>query len=938
MKRLQFIFNILIILSLVFSCTRVDFDDDIPNDNGSEGKVCVRFGVTIPGAEMLSRAMGENPDIESLHLAVFDAAGYLLEYVQSDLEDTEYATENGIKYNYTAKLTPTNDVTTIHFIANGPDEGIRFGNESYVIGNLSTSDGQDAYWQRVVLDEGIQIDSDGRLSDETLAMISEVQLVRNFARVEVELKGEAAQKFTLEKIYVANTPNKGSIAVYNTDKASFLGTGQYVGKTHAQLLESGYNGFIPLDATLRSDIPAASDFIRPPYYVYERELPTENPPFIILEGTYNGLGKRYFKVDLRKNDGNYFPIFRNFIYKIIINDFMHTGKITPEAAFNGAGSGDVSSDIEYKDYTNISNGQVQLYVSSTNVYLVDGDEVIDVKYKFYTFSEGSNGNTVKTVRNELVEIAPVGKDGSAIEKYEVESEDEGDGWRVVKVHAGSLVNPSGQQTATLRFTGTATLDHNGHETEYSVYREIAFTLMGRKEITLECDDNYVKKEVGQAFDVVIGVPGGLSPYIFPLDFRVEAEKLSITPDNDNLPVETGKSIIPNKQDNSYGFVKSLGKDEYDTAEQVGQYKMIRCHFKTNKDESATKIWVANRYFNLVSADLFNYVPSQFTNLSYSVNPIPAIDGYAVNFNFTMPVIVTDNLPIEVTVTLDGLEPDDNSKLTYIGTDASDRAQYRFKPTDYTSTLKLRTTSASDKVTVILDALRYDQAWLSATRDWKYFSDLKFNNLRVGRNDATMTFKMPTSVPVKLTFEGDINNIKPVSSSSGVLTSAGEGVYNYTPNSSGDRVTQTIKLDISDAGAGDNVKVTLSAAGYSDDGASAEGTVQPNVINIRNRTISGTLSGDVNYNSNSNFSVTLSIGDQAITKSGRITRTNEGSNNRPSYKYSYSFTIDNWEVTDSSPTVKIRMRYKNTSNNYYSGECSVQDLIDGNVAGVVLTKE
>ena len=840
MKRLLHIFNMFIIFSLVFSCTGVDVD--IMNDSASEGKVSVRFGVTIPGAEILSKTLGENPDIESLHLAVFDAAGYLLEYVPADLENTESAVQNGVKYNYTAELTPTSDVTTIHFIANGPEDDVSFGNESYVIGNLSTSGGQDAYWQRVVLNEGIKIDNDGTLDEATMAMISEVQLVRNFARVEVELKGEAVQKFSLEKIYVANTPDKGSIAIYNTGKAEFLGNGQYVGKTHAQLVGSGYNGFIPLDATLRTDIPTTADFVAPPYYVYERELPNENPPFIILQGTYNGLGRRYFKVDLRKNDGSYFPILRNFIYKIIINDFMHTGKTTPEAAFNGAGSGDVSSDIEYKDYTNISNGQVQLYVSATNVYMVDGDEVIDVKYKFYTFSEDRNGNTVKTVRNELVEIESVLSGGSAIERYEVDPEDESDGWRVVKVYVGDLADPNGQHTSTLRFTGTAMLDQNGHTTEYSVYRDVNFTLMGKKNLTLQCEDNYVKKEVGQAFDVVIGVPGGLSSYMFPLDFRIEAEKLSITPNNDNLPVETGKSIIPGKQDNSYGFTKSLGKDEYYAAEQVGQYKMIRCRFKTNKAESATKICVANRYFNLASADLFNYVPSQFSNLSYSVKPIPCIDGYAVDFNFTMPILVIDAMPVEVTVTLEGLEPDENARLTYIGTDASNRAQYKFKPTDYTSTLKLRTTSASDEVRVTLDAPRYDQAWLSATRDWKYFSNLKFNNLRVGRNDATLTFIMPTSVPVKLTFEGDVDKIKPASSTTGVLTSVGDGIYNYTPDSSGDRITQTIKLDISGAEAGDNVKVTLSAAGYNEDGASAEGTL---AIVIPSGKLKG-LSRNTNY--------------------------------------------------------------------------------------------
>ena len=73
-----------------------------------------------------------------------------------------------------------------------------------------------------------------------------------------------------------------------------------------------------------------------------------------------------------------------------------------------------------------------------------------------------------------------------------------------------------------------------------------------------CDPDAVIKESGEKTDLVIGVPGGLGSAMFPMDFQIEAAKLSLTPYNDQLPVETGTSIIPEREDKASGGVFERG--------------------------------------------------------------------------------------------------------------------------------------------------------------------------------------------------------------------------------------------------------------------------------------------------------------------------------------------------------------------------------------------
>ena len=86
--------------------------------------------------------------------------------------------------------------------------------------------------------------------------------------------------------------------------------------------------------------------------------------------------------------------------------------------------------------------------------------------------------------------------------------------------------------------------------------------------------------------------------MFPLDFTIEAEDMTLTPDNskpnNNLPVISGKSISDHDGyagKTAFQFRKTITWDEYikltpyvDSEES--SWRVVNCYFKTNRAVSA----------------------------------------------------------------------------------------------------------------------------------------------------------------------------------------------------------------------------------------------------------------------------------------------------------------------------------------------------------------
>ena len=798
-------------------------------------KVCLSVSLDIPEIPMgvsSTRALGEKPQLENLYLAVFDASGYLLEYVKAD---AELATENEQNYTYKVALTPTDFPTTIHFIGNAPTS-VSFGSELEVMGSMYTEDGKEAYWQMVHLSDGI------RTATVKNALMG-VRLIRNFAWIQLDI-ASSVSNFEMESYCVVNTQTQGSVAPYNSRKREFVDYG--VNVRHETLIASGYEVFLPEGSELDKEIPDESEWYRPKdgqenaYFIYEREYPRSSPSCILMKGTYDPnpsvpgdeIPSRYYKVDLRNNAGEYFPVLRNFRYRIEVGNITHEGHSSAQMAMLGAGSSDISTSIETEDFSNISDNIARIFVSYTDTTLVSTDN-FELRYKFILF-----GDDEDVVMNNDVEIALEDcEGGDVIREYVRSASDNADGWRTITITPEELASITKKQSMVL--SGSVMVN----DRNYRLQRKVHFSLRERMDLPMECNPDAIPEGMGEAFDVLLKVPGGLGDAMFPLEFELEAENQSMTPDlGDDLPVKTGGSIIPEKGNKTtIGFVRTLSWEEYEGAENEAGFKSIPCHFKTSKSESATKIYAKNKYFKLAYAQLANYVPATFTDLDFNQDNVPYGIGQELDFSFSMSRLPEQG---DVTITLGGLEPaPSETRLTYIGV-VDGKAQYSFNPTTLSNTLKLATIYEVADVDVSLKAYHFEDASASLQFAYASFNNLSFSPAKIpGEVGAKVNFsfsmsKITDNVIVTLT------ELQPDPDEERLILISGNR-YSFKPTS----LSNTLKLVATTAMDGDVVQVKLEALGFND--ASATAT---RVITIPKGNIN--VGGNTNISRNSNVTFSL----------------------------------------------------------------------------------
>ena len=410
MKR---ILHILIAINLALvGCTQKELDnpqkDDIQSSTDTTGRVLVRFDVSLPELSPLTKALGDTPagDLTSMHLAIFGRSGYLKEYVEASIEP---ATANGKvgettnRYTISAILELSeNSERHIHFIGNGP-ETLEYGQETDLIPNLLSPTGVGGYWQYAIV-PGIkakrnrdyygedyciteQLDPDAFvidggyyvLHDDTAAYFADIPLIRNFSKIVVE--DIPGCNFQTISFAVVNVATEGSIAPYYSD--GFITNYQVQG--YDDLRDRlHYPALLPLHVNFDSSVPPASAFTSNPVgtgvaayggsvFMYERPIPDDDqkPTSVIIYGTFTDpdktdgddeSGNYYYKVDLMDDDG-YYPIYRNFKYRIQIKEILRPGANSPEDALRTMGSGDISADIATQNLTDISDGTSHILVS-----------------------------------------------------------------------------------------------------------------------------------------------------------------------------------------------------------------------------------------------------------------------------------------------------------------------------------------------------------------------------------------------------------------------------------------------------------------------------------------------------------------------------------------------------------------------------------------------
>lgn len=929
MKRIQHIFLLVISLLTVLSCA-----DLLEGDyTSTEGKVTASISVSVPQLPVAhtqrdTRAMSMTPDVQNLYLAVFDNNGYLLEYVKATADPAVKA-ETG--YDYTVELTPTDHPTTIHFIGNGP-ESIDWGTEAEAIGGLYTEGGNEAYWESLYFPTGLKKNGTG-FDQSVLDALVNVRLARNFAWIKLQ-KGQDVDNFELQSYCVVNKRTRGSVAPYNTTTRVFEDFANQ--QTYTDLVVNhGYEGFIPAGAQLDKEMPEESMWFNTEgiaadnyaYFIYEREKPTSDPTFIIMKGRYKPAGgdwldtPSYYKVDLRDANGEYFPILRNFRYNIELTSILHEGHATAAAALAGAGSGDVSTSIETQSYTNISNNVARIFVSFTDTTLVNQTNELKLRYKFMAFeTKDANGNILQEEEelndeeNVTIEICSPTAGGAVIQTLTKAGSDDDNGWRELTIATTALEDF--RKTQEIIIKGHVTIG----EHTYNLQRKVILNLRPKYDMQLVCAPTEVQQGTGTPFDVVIKVPGGMGQAMFPLEFELEAEAQSMTPNGDDLPVVTGKSIVPGKETKTtIGFIKHLEWDVYDALPNVGGYKSVPCHFKTTKAQSATAIYADNKYFNQASTTLKDYVASTFSNLTFNPTALPDEKNQPVSFKFTMSQMPSQGV---VTLLLGNLAPaDDETRLTYQGI-VGDKVAYSFNPqaTNETSTapLKLQNTDTEVEASVTLQAYHFTDAQAAMTYTKGTFTNRSFNPTSLYNTveqDVKYTFRMSRvpkqDVTVALTY------LTPAAGSPLIFEKELNGVSYYKlprPNN----VDNAFELNLKNTAVGVEGKVQLSTLYFTD----AE-----NTLNIMYRIPSGRIKvgnqgNNINfylytYDPERNWSTTNSI--------AYFTASNGGSNGD-----NIDIEPDEYqEIQANGGWVYVQYRTGNSGNRrYYVAKVLLDELLNG----------
>lgn len=831
MKRLAYIFTSLLLLA---GCVKLE--NQSSNLIKDDGKVSVYFGIQLPEGTAGTKAFANTPTINNLYIAVFDKGGMLTEYVKA--ESDPYPNINGEgNFKYTATLSVSDYPCTLHFIANGPDpKNLRYGSEAEVLASdaFITTYGVDRYWQRIQV-PSIKKNDEGELDSTTKDLLDNVALIRNFAKITVSSN---ADNFELVGFYTMNTMDKGTTAAYNRNTGKFVES--YQDYTAAELIEASYNANVPISATLNTDLNNMIEVDGTSglgvTYIFEREKPVSDPTFIIIAGKYSGEKHdssvnepTYYKIDLRDENGDYFPFLRNFNYQINIYEVTRDGSATPEDAASAPGSSDISTSIEAKDLTNISDGTSRLFVDYTEMILVGESERI-LRFKYIPDITWDNGTGNATVANGNVTVSLVepGSNGHAVASFTVADKDEADGYREITIHPSAMSDAI--KTSYLKIVGSypdGKVEHDGKTVVINpLQRKVHYTLRDSLALQVYCNPDDIKAEIGTDISVFVKIEDGLPSSIFSLDFYLEAEQLSLTSipsssssTTDALPVRLRESIIPGNDEPTFQFLKTITWAEYSAAPVVDGYKTFECKFKSSVAKSASTVYVYNPYFHLGKTSFTNFNEQEFTNLKFS-KTTGVHEADLETFSFTMSEIQ------DVTVTLYNLKPAaDETKLTKVKTNADGSVDYELIGTEYNESFDLVVNNYEGSAKVVLNAKHYIQKESSVTINKAKFSDPAWTGKPTAAGSAlTFTFKMDAAPQANATSGATVgraivvlDNAKPASTETHltkVIPEDNDSPYYYTPygtdNDSVAAATQTIKLTNTAAG---KVTVTVSADNF-----------------------------------------------------------------------------------------------------------------------------
>ena len=682
-------------------------------------KVTVKVGLDVMESNMVTRAMDEISDADRMALAirlyVFDSDGYLVETTDNltgRTNDNSLETSKRNQTNFEVELTKSTKERRIHFVAVRLAEGQTFddvvtvgnplGTEASVINSMSVSGTQDAYWQRVVLPNGVPA-PEGDAEYIEIPELQRVPLIRNFAKFTMTVD---LSNFTLTGFVVMNMPVKGSVAPYNTSTGAFepfyVAEDEkiYNSKTYPEVDATGYDGFLASNDVEYANSEASelddNAFTTDPKYMYESPNASgsqRGKTYILLKGDYTANGTtyndRYYKLDViyhkeEDNTTEFYNILRNFNYAVTLKAVNFEGYASATEAARHPASNNISASVEAQNVNNIADSHNRLFVSKLYFAYTSGGakpEGTDLttndflfKYRHAEHNQWQNWKVDYSILEGSDDIfngdITLNDETTAANSFATVNGSTADGWSKVSF---TLKEPGDvPQTATIRLYTKDENDLGGgtSETANTLSRDITILLHKPYEMKVECPD-LVREQSGTSMEVDLLLPDGINAGLFPLTFYLEPVKKSVYPDagkDVELPVHVGQTIITGQTYNSFQYERLVTANEYASAKLKNidgvNYRVIPCYFKTSIDESATTIYASNEYFKTANDDFSN--GTTVFQVGATVDITPTEYYGAGNTYITLTFETTDAATITYNVT-EGSSSTGN--LTYNATSA-----------------------------------------------------------------------------------------------------------------------------------------------------------------------------------------------------------------------------------------------------------------------------
>lgn len=610
MKKIMLFITSLFLL-LFTACQEEDLGNHTPALE--KGESLISFSLPEP-VTATRAALGETPEVEHLHVLVFNEKGFFLANAKATVV-SQPDSGTGIG-TFKVKLPVSNRPCRLHFVANADYdmEGkswptyVSTDTESTILGAMTTSENRAAYWGTVSVDH---------ISDKGITLDKPVELIRNFAKV--TLKQTALSGYEIESYTVYNCPTEGLLAPFNPYDGSFA---DFVSVTN----DDPYGNFVKAHPDYRgttkgeiaaNELPAEAEWKTPdtPFYVYERNQDNSDIPTALVLKARNTTDKKsyYYKLDLIQFDNKTYKtttynLFRNFAYDVTVNAIKADGYTDASDAVQAAASNNLAASVQVSKVKKITDGKHTLEVSTIDTLIVKTDPLV-LKFKYM------EGETDRT-KTEDVQV-----------HYEKSS-----------AFSNITVDKS---KGTITLTPQTSLPEVMQSQEITVATKSGLTrrIVVRvhepyRFVSVDCQ-RLVAASQHQSFVLMTELPMGLPTAIFPLTLRIDMTNNTLYPDAsmNRFPVD----VVDAK---NYVYQVEVDYNSY------RQNRTMYSYFKTNTSQSATQISVEGTYFKESNPVSFkNENPSSFTDVKFAgtnvtTDPntkfiVPFGKGEAVKLEFNM---------------------------------------------------------------------------------------------------------------------------------------------------------------------------------------------------------------------------------------------------------------------------------------------------------------